>query len=335
MLLQIDAAIRRREEKHESEKRKVHGMIKVTKPWIKLLEYLDDEEYGVISALADVCMGYDGTALKLELDYKLAMAKAMERACGLKDVNELMYFDGEKLIGYIGIGCFGGPGSMPEINGMVHPDYRGQGVFTALHHRMLAELRHRGIKRALLLCDGSKQAGKRFVQALGAKHEHSEYEMYVKHDGEKKAVPLIALRKATNSDAMEIARQNAIYFGNERNAPEEGDETAPPEDIIMPEEEEKRGMTMYLAYAGGDIVGKVHAQVSGSVGGIYGLGVLPEYRGRGLGRAVLLGGVEKLREMGAKEIMLQVVIENANALHLYESCGFETTSTMEYYELKI
>ncbi len=310
-------------------------MTKLVKPWIKLTEYLCDEEYAAISGLAAVCTQHDGTALKLELDYKLAVAKEKERTGGLKDVNELMYYDGEKLIGYIGIGCFGGPLSVPEINGMVHPDYRGQGVFTALHQQAVAELRRRGIVKALLLCDGGGQAGKRFVQALGAKHEHSEYEMYVKHEGEKKAVPHLTLRKATNGDAPEIARQNAIYFGDELHATEETEEEAPSRGMILPEEEEKRGMTIYIAYAHGEIVGKVHAQISGNVGGIYGLGVLPEYRSRGLGRALLLAGVEKLKEKGAKEIMLQVVTENANALHLYESCGFETTSTMAYYEFKI
>ncbi len=310
-------------------------MTKIEKPWIKLTEFMFDAEYKAISELAAVCARHDGTALKLELDYKLAMAREKERTTGIADVNELMYFDGEKLIGYIGIGCFGGAGSVPELNGMVHPDYRGQGVFTALHQWTVLELRRRGAKRALLLCDGGKQAGRRFVQATGAKHEHSEYEMYIRHEGGKKAVPPVTLRKAANSDALEIARQNAIYFGDEPHAPGEGEEAAPARGLILPEEEEKRGMTIYLAYTGGEVAGKVHVQMTGNVGGIYGLGVLPEFRGRGLGRAILLEGVKKLKEMGAEEIMLQVVTENANALHLYESCGFEVTSTMAYYELTV
>ncbi|MNJ04698.1 hypothetical protein D3C73_1655750 [compost metagenome] len=44
--------------------------------------------------------------------------------------------------------------------------------------------------------------------------------------------------------------------------------------------------------------------------------------------------VEKLIEANASSIMLQVATENANALHLYKSCGFIETSTMDYYELK-
>jgi ribosomal protein S18 acetylase RimI-like enzyme len=31
--------------------------------------------------------------------------------------------------------------------------------------------------------------------------------------------------------------------------------------------------------------------------------------------------------------MLQVAVKNKNALRLYKSCGFEVTSTMDYYRL--
>lgn len=309
-------------------------MTKITKPWIKLLDYVSDEDYTAISNLADVCVQYDLTALKLELDYKLAMAKEKERTGGLHEINEFMYFDGEKLIGYIGIGCFGGAGSTPEINGMVHPAYRRQGIFRKLHQLTTAELTRRGIKRALLLCDGKSMAGKSYISTLAAKHDHAEFEMYVQREAAKKAVPPITLRKTSNCDAKEIARQNAIYFGDEMNVLD-SDEGATNHGLVLPEEEEKRGMTIYLAYAGEEIIGKVHAQINKNIGGIYGLGVLPAYRGRGYGRALLLQGIAKLRETGAEQIMLQVVTENANALHLYESCGFVTTSTMMYYELQL
>ena len=102
----------------------------------------------------------------------------------------------------------------------------------------------------------------------------------------------------------------------------------------MPEEEEKRGMTIYLAELDQQVIGKVHLQLTADLGAIYGLGVLPEFRGKGYGRAILLMAIERLQEASAGEIMLQVEAENANALNLYKSCGFKETSTMDYYELK-
>ncbi|MBO9597784.1 MAG: GNAT family N-acetyltransferase, partial [Cohnella sp.] len=96
----------------------------------------------------------------------------------------------------------------------------------------------------------------------------------------------------------------------------------------------KRGMTVYLAEVGHRVIGKAHLQLSSGTGSIYGLGVLPEFRGQGYGRAILLRAVHRLKEANAGNIMLQVAVDNINALGLYQSCGFEETSTMDYYELR-
>jgi ribosomal protein S18 acetylase RimI-like enzyme len=140
----------------------------------------------------------------------------------------------------------------------------------------------------------------------------------------------VSLRKAANADAREVARQNAIYFEVRRDRESE---EADFEHTILPEEEEKRGMTIYIAEKDRQIIGKVHLQLIHCIGGIYGLGILPEYRGRGLGRALLLEAIEKLKDANADKIMLQVEAKNAKALGLYKSCGFRETSVMDYYEL--
>lgn len=295
---------------------------------IKMTSLLNPDDAARIKALEKVCNEADGTSLKLELDYKLGVAAGGMPEGGLMDVNELMAFDGGELIGYAGIGCFGGAGAMPEVMGMVRPDFRGRGVFKRLHGLVALELTRRGFTRALLLSDGRSASGQAFIRKLGAEPHHSEYEMYLRGDGGRADAPDlgIGLRKASNADAAEVARQNAIYFGEE--APE-GE--AAERGLMLPEEEEKRGMTIWMAERDGLVIGKVHLQLLDGLGGIYGLGVLPEYRGKGYGRAILMDGVNRLKAAGAAEVMLQVATGNRNALGLYESCGFQTTSTMDYY----
>jgi ribosomal-protein-alanine N-acetyltransferase len=51
--------------------------------------------------------------------------------------------------------------------------------------------------------------------------------------------------------------------------------------------------------------------------------VLREYRGRGLGRWLLIWGIERLRSIGIDTIELSVDAENENAVGLYRSVGFE------------
>ncbi|KHE71475.1 GNAT family N-acetyltransferase [Halobacillus sp. BBL2006] len=277
---------------------------------------LDQKEFKDINSLK-VLVEKEAITLKLELDYK------MSKTTREKDqMSEFMYYDGNLLIGYIGICQFGG--DMLEVNGMVRPEYRRLGVFRQLFAQVKEEWKKREAEDLLLLTDANSLSGRSFIKSLGALHDHSEYDMLLK-DGTTKQRPIhdLALRKAGNQDAKEISRQNAIYFQIDET------DTA----LTLPEEEEKRGVTIYMAELNGQSVGKVHLEVSGGKGGIYGLGVLPEYRRKGYGRSILIQAVNILMEKQLSVIMLQVESKNENALSLYQSCGFKVTSTMEYYKL--
>jgi ribosomal protein S18 acetylase RimI-like enzyme len=317
----------------------VDSMKTIQNPWIKLKENIVAEDYDLINRLQERCIEVDGTALKLELDYKIGVRP--EKNAGVQNINEFMYFDGEQLIGYVGICSFGGPW---EVNGIVDPDYRRQGVFTKLFEQVLAEWKRRDSGSMLLLSDRKSESGQKFIAGTGAQYKHSEYEMYLKADAPiatQDQFSSITFRKATNADAKEISRQNAIYFDDEYNendfevTEQDNQEiVVQTEEMILPEEEEKRGMTSYLVEKDGQIIGKVNLQLTSKLGAIFGLGVLPEHRRKGYGRALLLMAIEKLKEANAQEIMLQVAAENSNALNLYKSCGFVETSTMDYFELK-
>jgi mycothiol synthase len=63
-----------------------------------------------------------------------------------------------------------------------------------------------------------------------------------------------------------------------------------------------------------------------NLGGLYMLGVLKPFRGRGIAKALLIAGLKRLRERGIIEAELGVDTENVTgALNLYERLGFRTT----------
>ena len=64
---------------------------------------------------------------------------------------------------------------------------------------------------------------------------------------------------------------------------------------------------------------------TGGVGWVSQLGVAHSARGVGLGRAVLIEASHRLHRTGTRIIALGVEAENANALGLYRSVGFEVT----------
>ena len=288
----------------------------------------------MINALQSLCSHKDQITLKLELDYKLGDAENSTDQTGIRDINEFMCFDGKQLVGYIGICSFGGTVTPLEITGMVHPEYRRQRIFSKLHELVIAECTRRNARSILVLCDKKSVPGQKFLERAGATYKYSEFEMYLNDEPYEifeEQLRGINFRKATNADACEVARQNAIYFGDRAD---QENKDVPNEKILLPEDEEKRGMTIYLAEKDERIIGKIHLQLSNGIAGIYGLGVLSENRGNGFGRAILLKAIEKLKDAKAKEIMLQVAAENSTALGLYKSCGFQETSVMDYFELE-
>jgi ribosomal protein S18 acetylase RimI-like enzyme len=61
----------------------------------------------------------------------------------------------------------------------------------------------------------------------------------------------------------------------------------------------------------------LHAHV-----GVLGMGVLAEFRGHGVGKALILAAIEKAKAIGLTRIELMVREENKRAITLYETCRF-------------
>lgn len=61
----------------------------------------------------------------------------------------------------------------------------------------------------------------------------------------------------------------------------------------------------------------------------FGVAVGAAYRGRGIGRSLLLYAIEYARKRGASTMILKVHLDNASARHLYESEGFVFQKILE------
>jgi len=91
----------------------------------------------------------------------------------------------------------------------------------------------------------------------------------------------------------------------------------------------------YVAVEDGRIVGltMVHRHGTTDTWVVGTVGVLPEYRRRGLARAILESALELMRKRGARRAWLSVINGNTPAQRLYESLGFEVYDAMIDYTL--
>lgn len=100
-----------------------------------------------------------------------------------------------------------------------------------------------------------------------------------------------------------------------------------PEDIILAcDGENVIGYCWTRIYAG------KYKRPTGKGGRIYMLGVNPDYRGRGIGREVLLAGLSYLKGNGVGIVELTVDSENRAARALYRSAGFRIETMSLWYE---
>jgi ribosomal protein S18 acetylase RimI-like enzyme len=77
-----------------------------------------------------------------------------------------------------------------------------------------------------------------------------------------------------------------------------------------------------VAVAGTKIVGSLHVDQSRFGFGEIGMAVAREWRGRGVGSALLAAAIEHARERGLHKLSLGVFAHNAAAIALYRKFGF-------------
>ncbi|HZU70231.1 MAG TPA: GNAT family N-acetyltransferase [Ktedonobacteraceae bacterium] len=291
-------------------------MLEIHKSGLVKRQTLSDVELAAIEQLIATCNAYEGLRMRLSTEW-------LKKRTG-DQTNDFLYYEDARLAGYLNIDSHGV--LEKELTGMVHPDYRRRGIFSALLAAAREECDRRGVKKLILVCEDGSLSGKAFAQAVGAHHDFSEHEMVLGTFHEKPVVsPQLHVRKAGAEDLEAIALIHATSFGDDLQRSRSYTE------ICL----RRPWCTFYLGLLGEEPVACLRLDDLEEEFGIYGFGVRPEYQGRGYGRQLLQDIIRMLRAGSTRGIMLDVETNNTNAVGLYLSCGFEIRTTYGYYDLSI
>jgi len=95
--------------------------------------------------------------------------------------------------------------------------------------------------------------------------------------------------------------------------------------------------TLLIGYGKPDDIFEYVANIQGlklseEIGSIQNVAVLPEYRRRGIGQALVLGALQGFKQAGVQRVTLEATTENESAVNLYHRIGF-TTFRVYYREV--
>jgi mycothiol synthase len=206
---------------------------------------------------------------------------------------------------------------------VVLPDARRRGIGTLLLQRLEAQ----GPIGVPLQCNCAARwsAGRHFLKRFGFDVARRHLEMELR---EPRARPfgipagcVIRPHDGTASDDAEWVRLDHEGYADDPDAQK-------PTAKDLATRRTECGFRLWLLEVDGSATGFVHA-TSGSRARIHSLVVAPAFRGRGLGRALLLYAIEALQRDGAVALMLGVRAENAPAVELYQHLAFEVVEETE------
>ena len=278
---------------------------------------LSTDELAAVRDLIATCDAHDGLRLKIAL-YALSGAQSAEPAI-------FLVYDGTRPVGCWSVDYEGG--SEAETCGAVLPAYRRQGIGRALVGAACQALRARGAGSILLICEDASASGRAFVAAEGGQLRHKELHMEcaavaprASESGDGGTV-----RPATRADVEALVRIMTAAFD---------DQEAPVRQRVLGEVDDPAMPYLVVTANGGEVIGCLKPyELTGTLG-LYAVGVLPERQGQGYGKRLIRGAMAWLsaRHPGAP-FALEVDLDNAAAIHVYQQMGFSVTTVYGYYAL--
>lgn len=277
---------------------------------------LDNKQKQQIKELVEQCLAYDHLERDVCLDEDMNYYEDMD--------SFYLYYKKESLVSVLTVFC--PDGKEVEISGYTHPHHRRKGYFLELLDRAEEELVDFDLYQVTLVVEPSSVSGRGVADICEAEYEKSEYmlqldmeQFHVSKQTFHRASGL-TIRRMEEADLEEAVSISQTIFQTERDF-----EYSLLEQVLLNE-----NMMSYLAYLEGRCIGICNLEYGRNHATIFGIGILPEYQGKGYGRELFVAVIEKGKS-GIVHILLSVSSANRSACGLYKSLGFTIKTQYDYY----
>jgi len=243
-----------------------------------------------------------------------------------------------RLVGYLSVTLE--PGIQRALlEGMVHPRHRRKGIATKLLSGGMQRVKSSGVRVAQICVLENNAAAKNFLTKLEFQYIRNFFEMRL--DIRSALLPVVKQNAITSrrlkqdEEGLLTKIQNRCFTDSWGFNPNTTEEIAyrlnmqgrSPDDVILTFLEDR-----LVGYCWTLRNSEENAKSVKSKALIHMLGVDPDYRNQEIGKAILLSGLEDLKDKGTEIVELTVDCENRAACSLYESVGFEIYAKTEWYE---
>lgn len=277
---------------------------------------LDEETHEEIQALCKTCTRIDGQIYQQVMN--LPVAKSYE----VKGFYVLVYDDDKnELVGagtaidLMGLNTY-------EWSMVVAPMYRQLGIGSAILNVLHEGMEVRGSEGELALMVEGANFGREFLQKNNYLYSFSEAMLEAKAEilQDEQSV---TVRPFMQKDTESIVTILMATFGDMREESLE----------LIDFNTTTEGLVMWTVEHDEEVVGTITTRKEGEVQWITAFAVAPAMQGRGIGTQILQWVKDYTIRSGEKMVQLDVEIENASALRVYEKAGFMKSVQMDYFVL--
>lgn len=204
---------------------------------------------------------------------------------------------------------------------LVHPMYRKMGIADTLYEVVLEALAVRGSAGDLaLVMEKENCFNREFVMQKGYSYSFSEATLEA-HAAVSEVPADFMMRPFNEADTEQVMNTLMTAFGD----------TAEEALDLIGFNTTHEGLQMWTAIRAGEIVGTVTTRKEGEAQWVTAFAVHRDYERQGNGTAILNFVKNYTFSNGGKFVLLDVEIENEQALSVYEKAGFHKTDQIDYF----